>query len=297
LALLITHLNSCFKKGNNDSPGQVISHEGLQSGYLLCILGDTGMDSLEQGIVADALAKEGCDQVRHTGDMIYPSGLENENDPKFMSHFYKYYSPIMERGVPFHISVGNHDYKKNARAWIKLAKSHKNIRFPSMYSMDIYKNICLITIDTNSAFIQQYIWLKKLRATYSEKCKLTLAFGHHPRYSSGKHGDAKFTTKVFLDSVISGKVDGYFAGHDHNLEDVGVIDGTHHFVSGAGAKLRPIASIPKKWALSKLGYQTLSVYYKNGKPLIKFFFYEIDSETKVKKLVHSGELDGKGFRK
>jgi tartrate-resistant acid phosphatase type 5 len=95
-----------------------------------------------------------------------------------------------------------------------------------------------------------------------------IAFGHHPWVSNGTHGDAgayegleeDITDLVAavpflgdlsdvvtgdgvrsgLEAIVCGRVDLYFAGHDHSLqwfEAQAECPGTHFVVSGAGAKL------------------------------------------------------------
>lgn len=297
IILMIIFVLGSYGNNQYETDSEIITmHDKLAMGYKICIVGDTGMASLGQRIVADALNEEGCNQVRHTGDMIYPSGLKSSRDHKLKTKFFDYYGELIDKKIPFYITTGNHDYKKNPRVWLDLAKEFEGIKFPGMYSMIIHHDICLITIDTNSHFIQQYYWQKKVRNKFRKKCKLTLAFGHHPRYSSGHHGDATYAIKLFLDLVVSGKVDGYFAGHDHNLEDAGIKNGTHYFISGAGAKLRSIKDDSEIWAKSELGYQTLIIRYENEVPYIEFYFYGINKKSRIKTLLHSGKMSGQGFR-
>ena len=281
---------------DNPNPGQVVIHEKLFDGFKVCIVGDTGKHHEGQRLVADTLLAEGCDQVRHTGDIIYGEGLDSADDPAFKERFQDYYAQMYQNGIPFHMSQGNHDYKKFPESWLELAKRHEGIEFPSMYSMDIYGDICLLTIDTNAFPFKQVNWLKRLKSQYKATCKMTLAFGHHPKYSSGKHGNATVLIRTFLNNMVSGKLDAYFAGHEHNQEDIGVIDGTHYFVTGAGAEYRFIKYKPKLWAQAKLGYQIVTVHYKDEQPFLNYAFYSIDEETKVKKIERTGSISGVGFR-
>jgi len=95
-----------------------------------------------------------------------------------------------------------------------------------------------------------------------------IAFGHHPWVSNGPHGDAGIYegleeditslvaavpflgdlsdvvagdgVRAGLEAIVCGRVDLYFAGHDHSLqwfEAQADCPGTHFVVSGAGAKL------------------------------------------------------------
>jgi predicted phosphodiesterase len=287
---LIFITSACYKIPNDPNPGKIIKHEKLSEGHKVCVIGDSGKKSKGQRLVADALMKEGCNQVRHTGDIIYPSGIKNPEDPEFMERFYNYYSPIMDAGVPFYMTMGNHDYKLNPAAWLELNNRYEMIKFPSMYYMDIYEDICFVSLDTNSQFTKQYKWVNKIRKENQEKCKLTLAFAHHPLYSSGKHGDAILQFKLFLKKTIEGKFDAYFAGHEHNQEDYGVKKGTHYFVSGGAGEYRYIKTTPPVWAQAKLGYMVFTVHYTNNQPFLKYIFYSISDTTGEKRIEHTGVL-------
>ncbi len=91
----------------------------------ICFLGDSGQDNEEQYLVASFLEKEGCSQVRHTGDIIYPSGIKSADDPLYQERFYLPYKNILQT-TPFYLVLGNHDrYKKggaNPNAWLDVAK-------------------------------------------------------------------------------------------------------------------------------------------------------------------------------
>ncbi len=283
-------LTSCYKIPNDPNPGKIISHDKLKEGHKVCVIGDSGKHSPGQKLVANALKDEGCNEVRHTGDIIYGDGIDNADDPEFIKRFYNYYAPTMDQNIPFYMSVGNHDYKKNPAAWLELDKRYEMIKFPSMYYMDVYQNICVITLDTNSQYTKQYKWVKKIKNDYKDKCKLFLAFAHHPLYSSGSHGDAIILVRKFLKSTVEGKMDAYFAGHEHNQEDYGLKNNTHYFVSGGAGEYRTIDTTPPVWAQAKLGYMTYTVHYTNDNPFLKYNFYSIADKTGEKKLEHSGVL-------
>lgn len=287
-SLAILGLSSCYKIPNDPNPGQIIQHQKLKEGHKVCIIGDSGKHSKGQRLVANALKKEGCNQVRHTGDVIYSDGIKNPDDPEFKKRFLDYYQPIMNDNIPFYMSMGNHDYRLNPAAWLELNNRYEMIKFPSMYYMDIYDDICFVTLDTNSQFTKQYKWVKKIKKTYDQNCKLQLAFAHHPLYSSGKHGDAILQFKLFLKKTIEGRFDAYFAGHEHNQEDYGVKKGTHYFVSGGAGEYRYIKTTPPVWAQAKLGYMIFTVHYSNDQPFLKYKFYSIDEETGAKKVEHTG---------
>ena len=283
---------------NDPTPGQIIKHASLNDGHKICLIGDSGKGNQQQLIVAKALFDENCSEIRVLGDVIYPDGILTADDPLFMEKFYNPYKALIEEaGVPFYMVMGNHDYSEvPADAWLEIHKRYNKINFPSMYYIDIYDNICMVTLDTNWLFFKQYFWMRTFRQGYKEQCQLTLSFGHHPRWSVGRHGDADFHIAKFLDTTVIGKVDAYFAGHDHNLSDEGEKNGTHLFVSGAAGTGKPLGDENQRvWAYSGLGYQVLTIRNKSKKPSFEFEFVEVELDGTTRR-THSGKRIGRGIR-
>ncbi|CAA9237719.1 MAG: hypothetical protein AVDCRST_MAG93-1170, partial [uncultured Chloroflexia bacterium] len=87
----------------------------------------------------------------------------------------------------------------------------------------------------------QHKWLVADLAAHSRKC--TLATWHHPRFSSGGHGDHAFMAPLYAALDAAG-VDVALTGHDHDLERFGPQDangnadlqGIRQFVAGGGGK-------------------------------------------------------------
>ncbi len=268
----------------------VLVHKELPSDLKICVVGDTGRNNEGQALVAKALVQEDCGQVRHLGDVIYPRGLKSIQDKKFESHFLNHYQLLLDAGIPFYINLGNHDYKGSPEIWIELAKNFPTIQFSNYYYLDIYPDICLIALDTNAYFLQQYFWYKEIKRKYFKKCKFKIAFGHHPLFSFGKHKNAALGVHLFLKNTIYGEVDAYLAGHDHDLQDVVIKDGTHYFVSGAGSLTRPIDNKGARWSASKLGYLVLIIKYQENHPYVEFQFKTVSKDSPKAIIEHSGRL-------
>ncbi len=290
LFLTLSSLSCNNLNPHDPNPGSIEISERLSAGTKICVIGDSGKASTGQALVAEALKNEACDQVRHTGDIIYPNGLDSIDDPEFDKRFYSYYKDIMDAGVPFFMAQGNHDYKKNPSVWLDLAKKFEMIKAPSLYYANIYGDLCFVTIDTNSKFKSQDKWIRNFKSENSKRCNLTVAFGHHPRYSSGKHGNAQYFVKLFLKYSIVGKFDGYIAGHEHNQEDYGIKKGTHHLISGGAGEFRFMKKESPVWAEAKLGYLILTVDYENDHPTLPYEFVRIDENTGDRSIVHTGKL-------
>ena len=79
----------------------------------------------------------------------------------------------------------------------------------------------------------QWRWLRTELATHAERC--TLAYWHHPRWSSGLHGSDETMAELW-GLLTGGGVDVVLAGHDHHYERFAPIDGIRSFVVGTGGR-------------------------------------------------------------
>jgi hypothetical protein len=84
-------------------------------------------------------------------------------------------------------------------------------------------------------------WLRSDLAGSSARC--TLAYWHHPRYSSGLHGDDPRTADLWSD-LAAAHAELVLNGHDHDYERFAPRSGLRELVVGTGGKshypLRPI---------------------------------------------------------
>lgn len=131
-----------------------------------------------------------------------------------------------------------------------------------------------------------------------------MSMAHHPYNSVGQHGDANPILRAILKEYVVGKFDLHIGGHDHNLSDDGVVYGTRLFVTGAGGQLRPLkdAPAPGNWALSELGYITMTFTEgEQGRPLAHYDFKALDKDatgvyTGSASVKRSGIIQGNGLR-
>jgi len=104
----------------------------------------------------------------------------------------------------------------------------------------------------------QQRWLAADLAANPAFC--TVAYMHHPRFSSGLHGND--TTLGALWTTLSrGGVELVLAGHDHHYERFAAFEGIRSFVVGSGGRsLYPVLrrlSRPKSVAVNYLTYGVL----------------------------------------
>ncbi len=141
---------------------------------------------------------------------------------------------------------GNHDYvTPDASAYFAYFGERAGAPTQGYYSYDIGA-WHIIALNTNCAEIggcgegsNQLAWLRADLAAHPAQC--TLAYGHHPRFSSGGHDDATLTAMWMV--LDDGGVDVVLSGHDHTYERfapqdaAGALDpvrGVRQFVVGTG---------------------------------------------------------------
>ena len=113
---------------------------------------------------------------------------------------------------------------------------------------------------TKEEKVKQRAWmeteLKKPRAPW------TLAFGHHPLYSNGPHGDSAELIAVWLPLFQKYGVAAYFCGHDHDLQHLEFEGVSTSFVvsGGGGAAITKLKKPERKpYSESTCGFSHLLV--------------------------------------
>lgn len=228
---------SIFYAGMTSEYDKIVIYRGEEIGLPLYVIGDTGTNKQTKAKKFAGMQKN----VAIVGDVFYEAGLEKKNDSKFVTHFYRFFNHTENT----YIMIGNHDVATvgSPQRIKEQASKYPNVHFPNHYYAFIYKDVCLMMLDTNvyKGSVAEKMWDFVDKFVADERCKdkHKIAMGHHPHKSSGQHGDAGGTRKRQYQKHIIGKFDIFIGGHDHNLSDEGEEDGTLLLVSGSGAKLRP----------------------------------------------------------
>jgi hypothetical protein len=215
--------NACRQKYTAD----VISSLGPIAGVLP--LGD---DQYEQGALSQYLGSYDLSWGRFSG-LTYPA-IGNH-----------------EYGTPG--AAGYFDYFNGAGVLNGAAGE----RGKAYYSYDI-GTWHLIALNSNCtqaggcrAGSPQEIWLKADLAAHPAAC--TVAYWHHPRFSSGQHGDTALTEPLWQD-LYDANADLVLVGHDHLYErfgpqtSTGVADpvrGLREFIVGTGGRSHYGFAAPK----------------------------------------------------
>jgi len=196
------------------------------------VIGDAGTGSKEQVAVGKEMAawraKFPFEFVIMTGDNMY--GGERARD--FQKKFEIPYKPLLDTGVKFYASLGNHDDAAVQRNY-KLF----NMNGERFYSFKPKDGVRFFAIDSNYVDKAQLTWLDKELAASGSEWKIM--FFHHPLYSSGEtHGSAELQRGLLEPVFVKYGVNVVIAGHEHFYERVKPQKGIAHFTLGSSAKLR-----------------------------------------------------------
>jgi 3',5'-cyclic AMP phosphodiesterase CpdA len=179
------------------------------------------------------------------GDNIY--GADTPAD--YQQKFEKPYKPLLDAGVKFYASLGNHDVREQ--------------RFYKPFNMDgkfyyTYKapkqSVRFFALDSGYLQPEQLTWLAKELEGANDDWKI--AYFHHPPYSSGgRHGSEAGAREVLEPLFIKYNVSVVFNGHDHFYERIKPQNGIVYFICGSGGKLRR-GNIDKGSPLTARGFDT-----------------------------------------
>ncbi|MEO5590281.1 MAG: Ig-like domain-containing protein [Gemmatimonadaceae bacterium] len=149
-------------------------------------------------------------------------------------------------------SIGNHEYQTaNATGYYGYFGSAAGDPAKGYYSYDLgdWHVVVLNSNIARDAASSQIAWLRSDLAASAKSC--TLAYWHHPRFSSGEHGNDA-SQQPFWDALYEFNAEVILNGHDHNYErfapqtPTGVADasrGLREFVVGTGGRaLRTLAT-------------------------------------------------------
>jgi hypothetical protein len=210
-------------------------------GDIACASSTATSTTCRQLYTSDILVAGGIDAVAPLGDLQYENGS--------LSDFNSYYNPTWGRVKALtHPAVGNHEYgTSGATGYYSYfgasagdpSKGYYSYELGAWHIIVLNSNCGSVPCGTGSV---QEQWLRADLAAHTNDC--TLAYWHHPRFSSGtSHGsDTAYTP--FWQALYDNGADVVLNGHEHNYERFGpqtpngVADpnGVREFVSGTGGK-------------------------------------------------------------
>ncbi len=208
-----------------------ITLPNLATSVRFAVIGDTGTGAAGQTQLAEVMAARHevfpFELVLLVGDNLYGGEAAADYEKKFA----RPYKKLLDAGVVFYASLGNHD-KSNQRFYEKF-----NMGGKEYYSFK-KGTVRFFALNSNYMDPRQVSWLEgELKGSGSD---WKICFFHHPTYSSGKqHGSDTELRKVVEPLFVKYGVDVVFNGHEHFYERIKPQQDIHYFITGGGGKLRP----------------------------------------------------------
>jgi len=229
---LVTWLLALLVIGVSAPSAQRPALPGRPDSVKFAVIGDNGTGDERQFSVGEQMTKW-YDRFQFPfvvmmGDNIY--GSDRPQD--FVKKFESPYKALLDKGVKFYASLGNHDSREQ--------------RFYKLYNMEgkLYytfkapkEDVRFFALESTYMDQDQLKWLEDELTKSSEKWKI--AFFHHPLYSSaGTHGSQLKLRAVLEPLFIKYNVSLVLNGHDHTYERIKPQNGILFFVEGSGGQLR-----------------------------------------------------------
>lgn len=195
------------------------------------VIGDNGTGERPQFDVASQMQRYWSvvkfDFVTMDGDNIY--GGHSPRD--FQQKFEEPYKPLLDEGVKFYASLGNHDDQQ-------LEVNYKPYGMDgNRYYTFRKKNVQFFVLDSNYMTPQQLSWLEdKLKGS---DAKWKIAYFHHPLFTCAKyHGSDVDLRNQLMPLFTKYGVNAVWSGHEHVYEHLKPQQGIYFFLEGESGELR-----------------------------------------------------------
>ena len=182
----------------------------------------SGLDC-RQRATSDLLVGESYEAVLALGDIQYEVGAGDAFEASYDTSWGRV-KPVTQP-VP-----GNHEYRTaGAAGYFAYFGAAAGDPTKGYYSYEL-GGWHVVALNSNCATVGgcdagsvQERWLRADLAAHPTRC--TLAYWHHPRYSSGRHGsDASY--RAFWQALVDADADLVLVGHDHDYERFAPQDAT-----------------------------------------------------------------------
>ena len=195
------------------------------------VIGDNGTGASEQYQVAQQMERYrtavNFDFVVMMGDNIY-GGHKPED---FVRKFETPYKPLLDAGIKFYATLGNHDDPDIERNYKPYNMGGQ--RYYSFKKGDVE----FFVLDSTYMDPTQLSWVRdKLQ---NSMAKWKICYFHHPLYSDGKYHGSDLDLRAKLMPIFQTTgVNVVLSGHDHVYERVKPQGGIYFWVVGNSGELR-----------------------------------------------------------
>ncbi len=194
------------------------------------VIGDSGTGKPEEYEVAQQMElyrrAVGFQFVIMLGDNIYGGHRPKDFAEKFEQPF----KPLLDAGVKFYASLGNHDDPNQERLYKPFNMGGER------YHMFKKGPVAFFALDSNYMDPTQLQWLRQNLQNSDAQWKI--CYFHHPLFNIGKsHGPDLDLRSLLLPIFQQYGVNVVFSGHEHAYERMKPQSGIYFFVAGNAGKL------------------------------------------------------------
>lgn len=233
--------------------GQTLPLPNRDDSLKFGVIGDNGTGGKDQYALAEQMAawhqRFPFVLVVMVGDNLY--GSERPQD--FQKKFEAPYKPLLDEGVKFYASLGNHDSREQRyyKPFNMDGKLYYTFKAPK-------QDVRFFALESTYMDDEQVKWVDNELKSSNEKWKI--CFFHHPLYSSARtHGSELKLRSVLEPMFLKYDVSLVLNGHDHVYERIKLQNGIQYFVTGSGGQLRE-GDLRKGSALTAKGDDTDCVF-------------------------------------
>lgn len=219
--------------------------------------------------VSQLLQKYQLDYFLPLGDLQYNQATTKEINENYLVNWSQYL-PITKP------VLGNHEYYDfQAKGFFN---QFKFVPKTGYYSFS-HKDLHFIALNTNCDFVScgatssQIRWFKNELVQYGHKC--LIVYGHHPRFSSGPHGQTLYIDTYWKLMQKYG-VEIYLSGHDHHYERFDTTP-VQYVVGTGGKSIRKINKVTKNSKFYWLDHGVLILNYDQG--VVTTSFHDIQGRV------------------
>lgn len=210
-----------------DGSDPLFALPGISGSTSFALIGDSGSGDAAQTAVANAMLRYFTTARRFSFVLMLGDNLYHDD---YQGEFSVPYQGLLERGVLFYASLGNHDRE--------IEQHYKPFHMTDrLYYAFTEGNARFVVLNSNHpADDVQRAWLDGAFGNTGTKWRIS--FFHHPLYSSGDHAQqSREVIRPALEpALVRNHVDVVFSGHDHLYERVAPQQGIRYFVSGGGGR-------------------------------------------------------------
>ena len=210
-----------------DGSDPLFALPGISGSTSFALIGDSGSGDAAQAAVANAMLRYFTTARRFSFVLMLGDNLYHDD---YQREFSVPYQGLLERGVLFYASLGNHDRE--------IEQHYKPFHMTDrLYYAFTEGNARFVILNSNHPGDDaQLAWFDGAFGNTGTKWRIS--FFHHPLYSSGDHAQqSREVIRPALEpALVRNHVDVVFSGHDHLYERIAPQQGIRYFVSGGGGR-------------------------------------------------------------